>query len=260
MYQTRDGGESWAEIPNTSGITKFFNLFFVNTQFGFAQGSSQLATTVDGGNSWTLKSLPTDNGLAIFFIDPSTGFYGDGGGGGLKKTTDSGSSWGTVFSDQSATSGYFPYFLTLDTGFVATSSGTFGSTTDGGQTWHIKTGILPVNQFSGTYNQLSFIDKNIGFYACPSGVFKTIDGGQFWQNVLMDSVDGTSFNTINVIQIVNAGMCYYKGLTAIYKSSDGGQTWSLNCKLGSDNFIGMYFLDIHTGWACTSKGRVLKIQ
>ena len=34
----------------------------------------------------------------------------------------------------------------------------------------------------------------------------------------------------------------------------------LNCRLGTEVFTGMCFIDNHTGWACTSKGRVLKIQ
>lgn len=89
---------------------------------------------------------------------------------------------------------------------------------------------------------------------------KTIDGGQSWQNVLMDSVDGTYASAVNVVKFVDANAGYYKGSTAIYKTSDGGLTWSLNCKVGSDYLIGMYFLDIHNGWACTSKGRVLRIQ
>src|ERR1700688_3909662 len=59
IYQTTNGGLTWVAIPNTSEITNFLNLFFVNPQTGFAQGSSQLATTVDGGNSWTVKTLPT---------------------------------------------------------------------------------------------------------------------------------------------------------------------------------------------------------
>jgi photosystem II stability/assembly factor-like uncharacterized protein len=260
IYQTIDGGKSWAGISNTYGVTNFFNLFFVNPQFGYAQSASQLATTVNGGNSWTVKMLPTDSGLTIFFVNPSVGFYGDEGGGGLKKTTDAGNNWVTVFSVPGVSPNYYPYFLTSDTGFVATGSGTFASTTDGGQIWQTRTGILPINQFSQSYNQLFFVDRNNGFYACQSGIMRTIDGGQSWYNVLMDSVDGTFINTINVVRFVDTNTGYYKGLSVIYKTSDGGQTWSLNCKLGSDHFIGMYFLDTLTGWACTDKGRILKIQ
>lgn len=74
IYQTNDGDASWAVIPNTSEISNFFNLFFVNSQTGFAQSSSQLASTVDGGNSWAVKTLSTSDGLTLFFIDPSVGF------------------------------------------------------------------------------------------------------------------------------------------------------------------------------------------
>jgi photosystem II stability/assembly factor-like uncharacterized protein len=260
IYQTLDGGMSWAEIQNTSGINNFLNLFFVNTRFGFAQGASQLATTFDGGQSWTVKKLPTTSGLTIFFADSSEGFIGDENGGGLIKTNDAGNTWVNNFNDGGMPQGYYPYFINSDTGFVATGSGKLAATSDGGLTWQIRTTYLPVNQNPKTYNQLFFLDRNNGFYACPSGIMKTVDGGQSWQNVLLDSIDGTFINTVNVIRFVDANTGYYKGLTAIYKSSDGGQSWSLNCKLGSDHFIGMYILDTHTGWACTDKGRILRIQ
>jgi photosystem II stability/assembly factor-like uncharacterized protein len=260
IYQTNDGGLTWATIPNTSEINNFLNLFFVSPQTGFAQGSFQLATTVDGGNSWTVKSLLTTSGLTIFFVDHSVGFYGDASGGGLNKTTDAGNSWTTVFSDPGAIQCYYPFFLDVDTGFVATGSGTFASTSDGGLTWQTKSVNLPGNQNAHTYNQLFFLDKNIGFYACPSGIMKTIDGGQTWENVLMDLIDGTFINTVNVVKFLDANTGYYKGSQAIYKTSDGGQTWNLSCKVGADYLIGMYFLDIHTEWACTSKGRILRLQ
>ncbi len=260
IYQTNDGGLTWAPIPNTSEITNFLNLFFVNPQTGFAQGSSRLATTVDSGNSWTVKTLPTTVGLTLFFVDPTVGFYGDDSVGGLKKTTDAGNSWVTVLGNTGTPQGYYPFFLDEDTGFVATGSGTFASTVDGGQTWQNKNGILPVNQYRQAYNQLFFQDKNIGFYACQSGIMKTVNGGQSWQNVLLDSIDGSYNNAINVVKFVDTNTGFYKGQTVIYKTSNGGQTWSLNCKSGSDYLVGMYFLDIHNGWACTSKGRILRIQ
>lgn len=260
LYQTIDGGMSWSEIPIDPWTNSFENLFFVNPQFGFAQAPGQLASTLDGGNSWTVQSLPNDSAQTIFFTSPTTGFYGNDNSGGLKKTTDAGRTWSTVFSDPGNPQNYYPWFLTSDTGFVATGSGAFASTSDGGQTWQPRTGILPVNQYFYSYNQLFFLDKNNGFYACPSGILKTTDGGQSWKSVLSDSANQIGISAINVIRFVDANTGYYKGLSAIYKSSDGGKTWSLNCKLGSDYFIGMYFLDIHNGWACTGKGRIIRIQ
>ena len=124
IYQTNDGGLTWAAIPNTSEINNFFNLFFVNSQSGFAQSGSQLATTVDGGNSWAVKTLPTSDGLTLFFVDPSVGFYGDESGGGLKKTGDAGNSWNTVFNDPGEPQGYYPFFLDEDTRFCG---GGFGN-------------------------------------------------------------------------------------------------------------------------------------
>jgi photosystem II stability/assembly factor-like uncharacterized protein len=245
MYQTLDGGSSWAEVPNASGTSHFLNLFFVNSQIGFAQATSQLATTLDGGNSWTVKTLPTTTGYTIFFADPSVGFFGDESG--LKRTADAGYSWVTNFSDGNMPQNYYLYFLNSDTGFVVTGSGTFAATSDAGLTWQIRTTNLPADQITSTYNQLFFLDRNNGFYACPSGVFKTSDGGQSWLHVLMDSVDGNFINTVNVIRFIDANAGYYKGLSAIYKSSDGGLSWSLSCKLGSDHFVGMSFLDIHIG-------------
>jgi photosystem II stability/assembly factor-like uncharacterized protein len=260
LYQTTDGGISWTEIPNTSGIDNFYNLFFVNQQIGFAQGAAQIATTVDGGNTWTLKGLPTDSGLTVFFANPSVGFYGDEGGGGLEKTSDAGTSWSTIFSDPGTPRGYYPYFLNADTGFVATGSGTFASTADGGQTWPVRTRNLPANPVPESYNQLFFLNEDTGFYSCPAGILKTVDGGSSWQTVLQNSVDPLNLRNVNVVRFVDANTGYYKGSSVIYKTSDGGNTWTLNCKLGPDHFIGMYFIDPHLGWACTDQGRIFSIQ
>jgi photosystem II stability/assembly factor-like uncharacterized protein len=267
MYQTVDGGVSWSAIPNTPVNYNFFNLFFVNSQTGFAQGLNQLATTVDGGNSWSVKTLPTDSAQTIFFVSPTEGFFGDQGAvPGLKKTIDAGNNWETSFIDSITAIGYYHYFLNSDTGFVATGSGTFAITSDGGQIWQSERGALPANPYFpadpnyASFNQLFFLDANKGFYACPDGIMETLNGGKSWQNILADSIDGNYLNTVNVVRFVDSITGYYKGLQAIYKTSDGGQTWSLNCRVGADELIGMYFLDAQNGWACTSKGRILRLQ
>jgi photosystem II stability/assembly factor-like uncharacterized protein len=256
IFQTTDSGKTWTAIPGTALTNGYYNLFFLNSADGFAQGQSELATTTDGGMTWSVKQLPGADALTIFFLSPSTGFYGDETGRGLSRTTDSGNTWVSVFSDPGMPQGYYPFFLNQDTGYAATGFGTFATTTDGGQTWQTQAARLPANLSPGIYNQLLFLDVSNGFYACPSGVFKTTDGGSTWNQVL--SVSGVG---INVIKFLNTTLGYYVGESMIYKSTDAGQSWILSCKLGhGETFSGMSFPDLHNGWACSIQGRIFRIQ
>jgi photosystem II stability/assembly factor-like uncharacterized protein len=251
LYQTVDSGITWNAVSGTSNTPGFFNLFFTDSKNGFAEGASQMAFTTNGGGIWIIKPLPTTKALTLFFINSSTGFYGDEEGG-LYKTTDGGNNWINI---SNAFGNYYPYFLSVDTGFVVTSNGLFESTTDGGQTWKSQ-GFLNSGSSSNSYNQLQFLDKNEGFYGCPAGLLKTTDGGKTWINVLFGGV----IAAVNVIKFFDAQSGYFKGSTTIYHTEDGGQTWTISCKISSDSFIGMNFIDAHTGWACTNKGRVFRIQ
>jgi photosystem II stability/assembly factor-like uncharacterized protein len=254
LFQTGDSGKTWNAVSGTSGTPGFFNLFFTDSKNGFAEGASQMAFTTDGGSTWKIKSLPSTKALTLFFINASTGFYGDEGGG-LYKTTDGGNNWANIFKSPTTSDNYFPYFLNLDSGFVATNSGLFSSTIDGGQNWKSLGYFNSIASSPNSYNQLQFLNKNEGYYGCPSGVMKTIDGGQTWNNILQGKA-----GQVNVIKFFSTQSGYYKGSTIIYHTSDAGQTWEINCKIGSGNFIGMNFPDSHTGWACTAKGRVFRIQ
>jgi photosystem II stability/assembly factor-like uncharacterized protein len=183
------------------------------------------------------------------------GFYGDQGGGGLYKTTDGGNNWANIYKSPTTPDNYYPYFLSPDTGFVVTNSGLSSSTTDGGQSWKLQ-GYLNFLSDLGSYNQLQFLNKDDGFYGCPSGLLKTTDGGNTWHNVL----SGATGSSVNVIKFFDTQSGYYKGSTTIYHTADAGQTWDISCRIGSGNFIGMNFPDTHTGWVCTDKGRVFRIQ
>ena len=97
IFQSADSGRTWTSIPGTSGNPEFYNLFFTDSKNGFAEGQSQMAITADGGNTWTVKPLPSAGALTLFFINSSTGFYGDTSGGGLYKTSDGGNNWTGIF-------------------------------------------------------------------------------------------------------------------------------------------------------------------
>jgi hypothetical protein len=147
------------------------------------------------------------------------------------------------------------YFINPDTGYLAIGWGKFAVTINAGASWQSTNTMLPVNGSPGIYNQLYFLNVDTGFYACYSGVLKTMDGGINWVNVLAENAQG-----VNVIKFPDSRTGFYKGSQEIYMSIDGGDDWTLSCKLGSSYFMGISFADVHHGWACTSDGRVLYLN
>jgi len=258
LYQSLDSGKTWTKIPNSfsSSTGGMSNLFFVDATYGFAQGTSQLQVTKDGGNTWSLQSLPTATAYNLCFTSPSTGYYGDITAG-LYKTTDTGKTWTRTMQSTTLSRVDYPmFFLSPDKGFVLSGDAVLLKTIDGAASWQqVQQNIFVTSNSSPAFNTLQFIDSLTGFYASSYGVLKTIDGGHMWKNI---NPDGSS---INVVKFFNATTGYFKTNAKIYKTTDGGQTWTTSCKfITGDIIIGMYFLNGATGWACTAKGLVLRID
>jgi len=229
------------------------NLFFVNSTYGFAQGPSQLQVTRDGGNTWSLLSLPTSNAYNIFFTSPSTGYYGDINAG-LLKTTDTGKTWTSNFKSTRTGVDYPVYFLNPDKGFILCGDAAFSKTVDGAASWQqVQKNIFVAGNTLPGYNTLQFVDSLTGFYASQNGVFKTIDGGLTWKNVYPNG------GGVNVVKFFDATTGYYKADRAIYKTIDGGGSWTTSYQsTTTDTFIGMFFIDSTNGWACTALGNILR--
>jgi photosystem II stability/assembly factor-like uncharacterized protein len=258
LYQTQDSGKNWTVIPNTTSAPPagMANLFFADAQYGFAQGAAQLQVTRDGGSTWTLRSLPTTRVSNVFFSSRAIGYYGDLDSG-VYKTTDTGQTWTRTFRSTQANIDYPMWFLNPGKGFILSGDGVFSKTMDSATTWQqVKTGVFSFNAANPTFNTLQFVDSLTGYYASSQGVLKTSDGGHTWSSVY----PGTS-GYLNVIKFVSATIGYYKSDYAVYKTTDGGQTWTTSCKLvNGDVIIGMFFFDSTTGWICTAKGYVLRIN
>lgn len=250
IYSTSDSGNSWAPVANT-GTFQVYNLQFLDNLHGFAQGSSQLAITNDGGQTWSLKSITSGYAYTFQFLTPSTGYYNDYNKG-IYKTSDTGTTWKLVYDGTGQKPNFFFDFLDSSDGFAMLNV-QFNKTIDAGNSWQIVTSNITDTSFR-TYYTMQFPDTLNGYYGAPSGLFKTTDGGKSWSNVLPRQT------TFMVPRFFDKNNGYCLAANTIYKTTDGGNTWTVSCKLGQDDFSGMYFLDINTGWATTFGGFVLRLK
>jgi len=251
IYQSSDSGRSWLKLPGT--FSSGLSFFFVDSQYGFEQNYTQIQLTKDGGNTWSLKSLPTTKALNVFFESPSTGYYCDVDSG-VYKTVDTCNTWSRVFQLNEDTTGLYPFFLNANTGFIFTGDGNLYKTQDGAATWQqIGKNIVTSNPPYPRWNTLLFTTDLTGYYGNEKGLLKTIDGGASWQ------LANPNGGTVNIIRFPTPDTGYYLCDKVIYKTSDAGKTWSTSCKLAVDNFLGMNFVNATNGYACTANGSIYRL-
>jgi photosystem II stability/assembly factor-like uncharacterized protein len=250
IYTTADSGNTWAPIPNT-GSFQVFNIQFLDNIHGFVQGGSQLGITVDGGKTWSLKSITSGHGFTFQFLTPSTGYYNDYNKG-IYKTTDTGTTWKLVFDGTGKGPNFFFDFPDSSSGFAMVSDN-LNKTTDAGNSWQLLASNITDTSFRSFF-KMQFLDTLNGYFGSPNGLFKTSDGGKSWANCLARQI------TFMVPYFFDKNNGYCLAANTIYKTTDGGNNWTVSCKLGQDDFSGMHFLDINTGWATTFGGLVLRIK
>ena len=250
IFSTSDSGNTWTVVPNTSNF-KVFNIQFLDNLHGFAQGTGQLVITVDGGKTWSLKSIASGYAYTFQFLTPSTGYYNDYNKG-IYKTRDTGTTWNLVYDGKGKGPNFMFDFLDSSNGFSLVNAH-FNKTIDGGNNWQLLASNITDTSFK-TFYKMQFLDTLNGYFGAPKGLFKTSDGGKSWSNVLNRET------TFMVPHFFDKNNGYCLAANTIYKTTDGGNNWTVSCKLGQDDFSGMHFLDINTGWATTFGGFVLRLK
>lgn len=180
IQKTTDGGATWTTKYTGSNIW-LYSVFFPDDSTGYAVGAEIILKTIDGGENWTVQTIPQYAGVlkSVHFIDSNTGCAVGEWGVGILKTIDGGENW----IIQSYV-GYFlnsVYFIDENQGYAfgGQGPGIYGyfhggvilKTIDGGLNW-------TRNHISGTLNSGSFIGDNI-IYAVGLGgtIVKTTTGG-----------------------------------------------------------------------------------
>jgi photosystem II stability/assembly factor-like uncharacterized protein len=103
---------------------------------------------------------------------------------------------------------------------------TLYSSANGGNRWTFK---YEFPQFSGSYD-IAFINDSVGFVANAYNLYKTTNSGNEWTPLVdtLGSISNISWYNENLVFISSSN-----GLEYLYKSTDGGITWSISNEFGS---------------------------
>jgi photosystem II stability/assembly factor-like uncharacterized protein len=294
-YKSQQGNNEnpngWKLLNPQPSALPGLDICFINSQTGFIINDNHLIGTIDGGNTWEIKTK-ISSGKRIAFKN-NIGYI-IGNGGTLYKSTYLGSGWnklnvsfaddlnaisviskdtvlitgvhnlyvsfdgGASWKTYSVTNSTITdsYFTSSEVGHVGCSNGTILKTIDGGSTWTIKSSN---NTSSSNINTIYFADKNTGFVSrgYMAEILKTVDGGETWQ------IKKGSFDEIYSFSFIDAQNGFCAGEDGvIFKTTNGGSTWEWsgfqNGRYGGTTLNDIYFIDDMTGFATGMSGRILK--
>ncbi|MGE5436126.1 MAG: WD40/YVTN/BNR-like repeat-containing protein, partial [Syntrophothermus sp.] len=210
---------TWANPKPFGGVPIYDLQYFNNTILVAAAGG--VIKSTDNGNSWKLFHI--GDGYNIHFKDVDNGIVG--GKQNYYITTDGGVSWSRTVDPILNKSllnheNYFGevYLFNKENYLVAFGGSTYehlSKTTNGGITWE---GTL-----SDFFNQIQFVDSNIGVVAASQGLWKTTDGGLTWAKIAY------SASSVSMIDSVNYSAVQYDfalNSSVIIKTIDGGASFT----------------------------------
>ena len=240
IYRTTNAGSTWT----SQSLASFL---------GYGNGVSRSPANpntiyaVNSGNSW----LSTDNGVtwshggqvgtytSVIIADPLSpgtaySYYPDFTGGGLYKTTNTGTTWS--FLSGTGLPSIVPIY-----GLVAAPDGTLYAalnsygmyeSTDQGATWTaINTGLPSPLDLTGGQGQILTVSPsasgNVLYLTSGSAIYKTTNGGASWAAPASLPVTAGFFTAV-ASSPNNANLVYAVSSQspALLLSSDGGATWN----------------------------------
>ena len=175
LYKTTNGGTNWNTVYNSTTNEIFTDIYFTNTNTGYAVGSygRQMKTT-NAGASWTPSVISSSGSIlsSLFFVNETTG-YAVGDNNAAVRTTNAGVNWTTMSVASPFVNLSDVFFTDINNGYISCTNGIY-RTTNSGNSWF--TLATP----AGGYAKVQF-RGNFGYAITGGGkIIKTTDAGTSW--------------------------------------------------------------------------------
>lgn len=288
VIKTSNGGVSFEIVLTDTGLFSMNNVYFVNSNTGYAigysyGGYSYCYKTTNSGNSWIRKIISTQYyPTGLYFKNISTGFITVDSSSTSRKilmTTDSGDSWNAKYDSNYSLLSF--WFVNDLTGYC--SGQKLLATTNGGNTWSIRS-----NQFGG---YICFVNAETG-YSAAGNIRKTINGGINWTicynnayedyenislipggNVIAIGANGEIIKSetqgnqwikpwksidrwdLYDVKFINETTGFISGYTIMLKTINAGVNWD-TCYTNTEYswFLELFFVNNNTGYMAEDDG------
>lgn len=245
IYKTTNAGASWDTVPLISRY-EVKNLFFINSNIGFAGTQNLILRTVNSGLSWDTVSNLQNQFQQFRFFDSNNGYLQ--GQQEIMITTNQGMNWLNVVTIHKA------YLKNINEG-LGIGTIYFGnflySTTNSGNNWITITG-----GYNDSFQDVCFLNEYTGYTGGKGKIYKTINGGLNW---IVKNIDTVNFPHVDNIMFVNINTGFAGFESGKFaRTSDGGLNWHYSQASNGDHLHGMSFPSADTGYVFTKYGHYLK--
>jgi photosystem II stability/assembly factor-like uncharacterized protein len=244
LITSTDQGLTWTSNSAPS-LRSGGSVAFRTSTVGVVGGENVIASTGDGGLTWTVVDLTTIAGLeeGHNYVRDVAHRTGTSWSAAVKMNTedlkgtilvsdDDGVTWTRRDTGLPSTDSYVDVeFVNADTGFLATMVGTIYETLDGGASWHLLSDDLYGEM--DVLVEMVWLDSETVLMASdqwspflPGGIWRSDDRADTWEWVLgaipvvdVDALDATTVCAVRSPNDLGLGV-------SMFVSGDGGRNWT----------------------------------
>lgn len=226
LIKTNRSSLSWEKVnfepKNIYEMGGWKEMCFFNDTLGMMTRYRALFKTSNGGKTWDTTFLGSDNFSDIYVQGDIVFGYNSGQ---FRYSKNYGKDWIKFMEPQYVSS---LCFVNEKEGFASSSTG-FYETTNGGDTWNLKS--TPEKEFL----RMHFVNDKKGiatsiFLDSPHSYPKTLinitnDGGITWKTIKLDSVSNAQLEPQTSVLYKSVDKIYVGCVNGIFLSQDNGLSW-----------------------------------
>lgn len=236
-------GTTWDTLHIGTFVGNLRDVVFIGNDIGFAVGSNgNIKKTVNGGISWEIQNLNTDNDLKGISYYSANNIFIAGDNYTLIHSPDTGKTWNSSPGPNADSEGII---MTSANEGLAYGNGIY-KTTDNGSTWN--------QVFSDKIYSAYKLNSDISVFGGLNNIYYTSDGGNNFINIRY-----YSGRSMHAVYLFNADTCIYVDHWGyIYKTENRGASWKQINKYEGNDKADFCFIDDTTGYLVMNHGLIYK--